>query len=40
MVLKEMRKNGEDPLVLDAGDMFFSKTSINMNNINSEKYRS
>ena len=39
MVLKEMRKNGEDPLVLDAGDMFFSKTSININNIESEQHR-
>ena len=39
MVLKEMRKNGESPLVLDAGDMFFSKTSININNIKSEQHR-
>jgi 2',3'-cyclic-nucleotide 2'-phosphodiesterase (5'-nucleotidase family) len=34
-----MRKNGESPLVLDAGDMFFSKTSININNIKSEQHR-
>jgi 2',3'-cyclic-nucleotide 2'-phosphodiesterase (5'-nucleotidase family) len=34
-----MRRNGESPLVLDAGDMFFSKTSININNIKSEQYR-
>ena len=39
MVLKEMRKDGEKPLVLDAGDMFFSKTSINIDNIKSEKHR-
>ena len=39
MVLKEMRKNGESPLVLDAGDMFFSKTNINVNNIKSEQHR-
>ena len=39
MVLKDMRKNGESPLVLDAGDMFFSKTSININNIKSEQHR-
>ena len=39
MVLKEMRNNGEDPLVLDAGDMFFSKTSINIKNIKSELHR-
>ena len=30
-----MRKAGDDPLILDAGDMFFSKTNININNINS-----
>ena len=34
-----MRKAGEDPLIFDAGDMFFSKTSINSNNIDSEKFR-
>ena len=34
-----MRKVGEDPLIFDAGDMFFSKTSINSNNIDSEKFR-
>ena len=34
-----MRKAGDDPLILDAGDMFFSKTNINTDNINSEKYR-
>ena len=34
-----MRKAGDDPLILDAGDMFFSKTNININNINSEKFR-
>jgi 2',3'-cyclic-nucleotide 2'-phosphodiesterase (5'-nucleotidase family) len=39
MVLKEMRKNGDDPLVVDAGDMFFSKTNINTANIESEKHR-
>ena len=34
-----MRKAGDDPLILDAGDMFFSKTNININNIKSEKFR-
>ena len=34
-----MRKAGDDPLILDAGDMFFSKININNNNIDSEKYR-
>ena len=33
-----MRKNGTEPLILDAGDMFFSKTDIT-SNIKSEKYR-
>tara|TARA_B100001094_G_C18168074_1_gene793372 strand:- start:195 stop:1226 length:1032 start_codon:yes stop_codon:yes gene_type:complete len=33
-----MRKKGENPLILDAGDMFFSKTNIS-NNIKSEKFR-
>ena len=39
MVLKEMRKKGESPLVLDAGDMFFSKTNININSLKSEQHR-
>ena len=34
-----MREKGEDPLILDAGDMFFSTTSINTNNLKSEKHR-
>ena len=34
-----MRENGFDPIVLDAGDMFFSTTSLNKNNLESEKYR-
>ena len=34
-----MRENGFDPVVLDAGDMFFSTTSLNKNNLESEKYR-
>ena len=34
-----MRKAGKDPLIFDAGDMFFSKTNINSNNISSEKFR-
>ena len=27
-VIDNMRKKGENPLILDAGDMFFSKTNI------------
>lgn len=34
-----MREKGENPLILDAGDMFFSTTSINTNNLKSEKHR-
>ena len=34
-----MRENGFDPVVLDAGDMFFSTTSLNKNNLESEKHR-
>ena len=36
VVLEEMRKNGDDPLILDAGDMFFSKTNINSSAIVSD----
>ena len=36
--IDNMRKKGENPLILDAGDMFFSKTNI-LNNIKSEKFR-
>ena len=34
-----MREKGENPLILDAGDMFFSTTSISPNNLKSEKHR-
>ena len=34
-----MRDSGQDPIVLDAGDMFFSTTSLNNNNLESEKHR-
>ena len=40
MAIEEMRKDGEDPLILDAGDMFFSTVNINKNNLKAEKYRS
>ena len=36
--IDNMRKKGENPLILDAGDMFFSKTNIS-GNIKSEKFR-
>ena len=34
-----MRENGESPIILDAGDMFFSTANLNSNNIKSEKHR-
>ena len=34
-----MRENGVDPLILDAGDLFFSTKEINDSNRNSEAYR-
>ena len=34
-----MRQAGEDPLILDSGDLFFSTSSINDNNVASERYR-
>ena len=39
IAIQDMRKAGDDPLILDAGGMFFSKTNININNIKSEKFR-
>ena len=37
--INEMRDNGENLIVLDAGDMFYSTNKINNNNIKSEKHR-
>ena len=34
-----MRDEGIDPLILDAGDLFFSTSKLNPTNIKSEKYR-
>ena len=31
-----MRDDGQNPIILDAGDMFFSTTSLNKNNLESE----
>jgi len=39
MAIEKMREDGGDPLILDAGDMFFSTTNINDNNLKSEKHR-
>ena len=37
--VQEMRDTGSDPLVLDAGDLFFSTTKLDENNKESELYR-
>ena len=34
-----MRENGINPLIFDAGDLFFSTKSINASNRNSESFR-
>lgn len=39
MKIQEMRDAGIDPLVLDAGDLFFSTTKLDVNNKESELYR-
>ena len=39
MAIEKLRKDGEDPLILDAGDLFFSTANINKNNLESEKHR-
>ena len=39
VTVQEMRKAGEDPLILDSGDLFFSTPDLNKNNIVSEQYR-
>ena len=39
VAIKQMRDDGQNPIVLDAGDMFFSTTSLNKNNLESEKHR-
>ena len=38
VAIKQMRDSGQDPIVLDAGDMFFSTISLNKNNLDSEKH--
>ena len=34
-----MKSQGKNPIILDAGDFFFSTTKLNKNNIESEKHR-
>ena len=37
--IKEMKEEGKDPIILDAGDFFFSTTNLNQNNLESEEFR-
>ena len=37
--VQELKSEGKNPIILDAGDLFFSTTSLNKNNIESEEYR-
>ena len=37
--MKELRESGIDPLILDAGDLFFSTTNLNKTNRESEIFR-
>ena len=37
--VQELKSEGKNPIILDAGDLFFSTTNLNKNNIKSEEYR-
>ena len=37
--VQELKSEGKNPIILDAGDFFFSTTNLNKNNIKSEEYR-
>ena len=37
--VQELKSEGKNPIILDAGDLFFSTTNLNKNNIESEEYR-
>ena len=37
--MNELRDSGVDPLIIDAGDLFFSTASLNSTNKKSELYR-
>ena len=39
MKVQELKSAGKNPIILDAGDLFFSTPNLNKNNIESEKYR-
>ena len=37
--VQELRTEGKNPIIIDAGDLFFSTTNLNENNIESEEFR-
>ena len=37
--VQELRDNGKNPLILDAGDLFFSTTNLNDDNRKAEEFR-
>ncbi len=37
--IQELKSQGKNPIILDAGDLFFSTTNLNKKNIESEEYR-
>ena len=37
--VQELKSQGKNPIILDAGDLLFSTTNLNKNNIESEEYR-
>ena len=37
--VQELKSEEKNPIILDAGDLFFSTTNLNKNNIESEEYR-
>ena len=38
--VQELKSQGKNPIILDAGDLFFSTTNLNNDNIESEEFRS
>ena len=38
--VQELKSQGKNPIILDAGDLFFSTTNLNSDNLKSEEFRS
>ena len=38
--VQELKSQGKNPIILDAGDLFFSTTNLNNDNLKSEEFRS